>query len=81
MNEQEIRAAVVAALTEVAPEVEDEAIAPGTPFDEQFEIDSMDFLNYLTAIKERLGVDVPESDYERVRTLDDATAYLGERLG
>lgn len=46
---------------------------------QEFDIDSMDFLNYVTAIHERLGVNVPEADYGKVATISDALAYLNCR--
>ena len=36
----------------------------------------MDFLNFITAIHHRLGVDIPELDYPKLTTLDGAIAYL-----
>ncbi len=39
----------------------------------------MDFLNALVAIHARTGVDVPESDYAQVATLEAAAAYLAAR--
>ena len=36
----------------------------------------MDFLNFITAIHHRLGVDIPELDYPKLITLDGAIAYL-----
>jgi len=40
------------------------------------DLDSMDFLNFVIALHERTGVDIPEADYPRLRTLDGAIAYL-----
>ncbi len=42
---------------------------------------SMDVLNLVAALHERFGIDVPESDYERIATPDAAASYLAERLG
>ena len=36
----------------------------------------MDFLNFVTAMHRRLGIDVPEIDYPKLATLDGAVAYL-----
>ena len=40
----------------------------------------MDFLNFITAIHHRLGIDIPEIDYPKLATLDGAVAYLGTKL-
>ena len=41
----------------------------------------MDFLNFVTAIHHRLGVDIPELDYPKLVTLDGAIAYIEANLG
>jgi acyl carrier protein len=76
MNEQQLRAIVLDALTEVAPEVDPTGIDPTTDLVEQLDIDSMDFLNVIVAINEQTGIEIPERDYPRLATLDDAVAYL-----
>jgi acyl carrier protein len=40
----------------------------------------MDFLNFITAIHHRLGVDIPELDYPKLITLGGAVAYLKAKL-
>jgi acyl carrier protein len=47
---------------------------------EALDIDSMDFLNFITAMHRRLGVNVPEVDYPKLTTLNGAVAYLETRL-
>ena len=42
---------------------------------------SMDFLNLVTALHKRLGLDIPEADYDRLGTIDAAIDYLSERAG
>ncbi len=36
----------------------------------------MDFLNFVLALHERLGIDIPEVDYPRLYSLDSAVDYL-----
>jgi acyl carrier protein len=81
MTRDEIRAAVVAALTGVAPEIDPGGVQPDEPFREAYDLDSMDFLNFVIGVHTRLGVDVPEADYGRMATLNGAVAYLTTRLG
>jgi len=80
MNEQELLAGVMAELTSIAPEVDPAALARARPLREQVDLDSMDWLNFLIALHERFKVDIPESDYARLRTLDDLAAYLAARI-
>ncbi len=79
MGTEQIREQILAALTAIAPEVEVEAIDEGAPLRQQVDLDSMDWLNFLRGIHERLQLDIPESDYRRLRTLADIVEYSGQR--
>jgi acyl carrier protein len=76
MSEDAILAVIRDELGRLAPEIDFDAIDRDQPIQREFDIDSMDFLNFITALHERLGVDVPESDYARVATISGALAYL-----
>jgi acyl carrier protein len=39
----------------------------------------MDFLNLIIALHERFGVDIPETDYPQLASLDGALGYLREK--
>lgn len=67
---------VLAALYEVAPEAEEEEIDPKVNLRDQLDIDSVDFLNFVIALHDATGVDIPEADYPKLSTLDGAVAYL-----
>lgn len=79
MNEHELRAAVIDAIVEVAPDVDPHTIDPGASLAEELDIDSMDFLSIVVALHERTGIEIPERDYPQLATLDDTVAYLLER--
>lgn len=80
MTPQEIRTTVIDALTRIAPEIDPASLEPGASFRDEFDLDSMDFLNFVLAVHDRLGVEIPEADYSRLSTLDGAVAYLTARL-
>jgi acyl carrier protein len=79
MTPNDIRRVVVDALKRIAPEIDPESIQPGTSFRDQLDLDSMDFLNFVLAVHDRLGVDIPEVDYPQLTTLDRAVAYLASK--
>ncbi len=79
MNEQQLREVVIGALTEVAPEMDPSTIDPAEDLSEQLDIDSMDFLNVVVSVHEQTGIEIPERDYPRLRTLEGAVAYLAGR--
>jgi acyl carrier protein len=72
----EIRRVVIDALTGIAPETDRASIQSSISFRDQLDLDSMDFLNFVLALHERLGIDIPEVDYPLLYTLDSAVAYL-----
>lgn len=81
MNATEVRAGVLAELKRIAPELEEADLAPAKLLREQVDLDSMDWLNFIVALHERFRVDIPESDYARLGTLDETVGYLQRRLG
>lgn len=80
MNQVDIRAVVREELANIAPEIDLSMISPTADLREALDIDSMDFLNFVTAIHQRFGVDVPELDYPKLITLDGAVKYLEIKL-
>ena len=81
MTSEDIRQAVIDAVHVVAPEADFARVRQDAPLREELDIDSFDFLRVLMELQDRLGVDVPESDYAQVSTLHDMVAYLMRRLG
>jgi acyl carrier protein len=67
---------VLRALGRIAPEADLAALSPTADIREKLDIDSIDFLNFVLAVHQELGIDVPESDYRKLRTLDSCVAYL-----
>ena len=81
MTASEIRAVALATLLSIAPEVEADELRSDRPLRNQVDLDSMDWLNFLLGLHEKLKVDIPEADYARLITLDDVVAYLQKKLG
>jgi acyl carrier protein len=72
---------VVKALTSVAPEIDPSSLDPNEEFRQEFDLDSMDFLNFVIGVHASLNIDVPEADYSKLATLNQAIDYLATRLG
>jgi acyl carrier protein len=81
MNDADLRATVIATLQSIAPEVEPELLRDSRPLRVQVDLDSMDWLNFLIGLSERLKVAIPESDYGQLVTLKDLMDYLKARGG
>ena len=76
LNDADIRAAVLRALRQIAPEVDPGTLRPEVSLRDQVDLDSMDFLNFVIGIAQSLGVQIPEADYPQLATLDGCVAYL-----
>ena len=81
MTRDELRSVVLEALGNIAPDADVAHLAPDRDLRETLDIDSMDFLNFMVAIHEATGVEVPERDYGKLSTLDAALDYLLPKLG
>lgn len=80
MTEAEISKAFIEELVKVAPDIDPGDVGPDDHLQDDLEIDSMDFLNLVSALHKRLKVDIPEKDYPRIATLAQAVKYLAERM-
>ncbi len=76
MTDAELRDLVKSTLIKIAPDLEHETFAADTNFREQFEVDSMDLLNFFIALHQATGIDIPERDYRKLETLSGCVAYL-----
>jgi acyl carrier protein len=81
MTRDEIRTAVLRALSDVAPEIDPAQIRPDISLRDQIDIDSMDFLNFLIAVHKATGIEIPESDYPKLATLDGCVDYVASNPG
>ena len=81
MSDEQIRAGVVDELTAIAPEIEEGDLVDTELLRDQVDLDSMDWLNFMVALNKRFGVDIPESQYASLRTIDDLTGYIQAHRG
>jgi acetyltransferase len=79
MKSADIRSAVQAVIASIAPEADPAGLRPDRPLREQVDLDSMDWLNVVAGLHERLGIEIPEADYGKLATVDAMVAYLQSR--
>jgi len=80
LDREQLRTVALEVLRSIAPEVEADGIEPAVPLRHQVDLDSMDWLNFLIGLHQRLGVNIPETDYAQLVTLDNVLDYLQTRL-
>ncbi len=80
MSDSSIPLKVQEALTksfhEIAPEIDFNQLKPDIPLRDQVDLDSMDYLNLLIKLHQRLGVLISVNDYAKVSTLKDLSLLL-----
>ena len=80
MTEAEIKQVVHDALSNVAPEIDLNAIDPAKEWRDQIDIDSVDFLNFVIGLHKELGVEIPDADVAKLVTLNGCVTYLSAKL-
>lgn len=80
MTREEITNTFAKLLEEAVPGASLDDVEPDENLREMLDIDSFDFLKLMEGVERELKVSVPESDYERLGTLDQTVDYLMEKV-
>ena len=80
MSPTDIRQAILEILEDIQPDLDFSQLQDEVPLREQFELDSMDFLDIVMELRTRYRVEVPEEDYGQMRTMASTVAYLEPRM-
>jgi acyl carrier protein len=78
VTREDARTLIAEVLARIAPEVDLADIDPAEPMQQGLDLDSIDFLNLMTGLHERTGLEIPERDYSRLASLDACITYLTE---
>jgi acyl carrier protein len=81
MTKDEIRSITLEVLGQIAPDADLENLDPAKSFRDQFEFDSVDYLNFVLTLEKRLEIKIPEIECPRLASLDGCIAYLAGKLG
>jgi acyl carrier protein len=81
VTRDEIRDEVERILSRLVPGADFSRVAADASLRRTLAVDSMDVLNFVTALQEQLGVDVPERDYQQLDTLEGCVDYLVRAIG
>ena len=63
MTRDDVAAMLIDELGRIAPETDASRLDPNAELRDELDIDSMDFLNLVTALAERLMIEIAETDY------------------
>jgi acyl carrier protein len=59
-------------------EVDAKQLAPEAKFIEDLGADSLDIVELVMALEEEFGIDIPDEDADKMKTVGDAMKYLQE---
>jgi acyl carrier protein len=80
MTTEEIHKLILDIIADIAPDEDLSKVAPGVRLRDQLNLDSMDFLDIVMELRKKHGIQVPESDYMQLATLDSCAAYLAPKF-
>ncbi len=78
MTREQISEAMIAILSEIAPDEDWGAIPPDESL--RGKLESMDFLDVVMELRKRYGVEVKESEYGNLATLHGCVDFLEPKL-
>lgn len=76
MGESSLGMTIRQLLQRMRPEIDVSAVPGDADIREELDLDSMDFLDFVIAVHEATGVDIPEDDYAELGSLDECVTYL-----
>lgn len=76
LTEEMIKHAALEIISKIAPEADISCLDPTMRFRDQFDFDSIDFMNFSLALQTRLKMEIPEEDYPQLATLKGCVTYI-----
>ncbi len=80
MTQEDVRNAVISIISDIAPDEDLSQIQDDVNLRDQFDLDSMDFLDIVMELRKRFNLEVPEADYPKLVTMNSCVEYLFPRL-
>ncbi|MDA1109591.1 MAG: acyl carrier protein [Nitrospinae bacterium] len=76
MTGEDVRAAIIDILVDIAPDEDVDSINDQDNLRDQIDLDSMDFLDIVMELRKRFNIEVPEKDYGHLATMASCVTYL-----
>ena len=61
-------------------EVEESKVVPDASFADDFNADSLDFIELITAVEDTFKIEIPDEDAENLQTVQDALDYIETKI-
>lgn len=76
MTREDIKDLILEIIEDIDDEADFENVDAEKPLRDQFDLDSMDFLDIVMELRKRYKLQIPEEDYPQLATLNSCTNYL-----
>lgn len=80
MKRQEIRDSIIEILSNIAPDENFDDLKDDVSFREQLSMDSMDMLDIVLELRRKYKLQIPESDYPHLASMNTTLDYLDPLL-
>ena len=61
-------------------EVNEEAVVPEASFADDFDADSLDIIELISAVEDTFKIEIPDEDVEKLQTVQDALDYIEAKI-
>ena len=61
-------------------EVNESEVVPNASFVDDFNADSLDFIELITAVEDAFKIEIPDEDAENLQTVQDAIDYVESKI-
>ena len=61
-------------------EVDESEVVPEATFTDDFNADSLDFIELITAVEDTFKIEIPDEDAEDLQTVQDAIDYIETKI-
>ena len=76
MTTAEIRETIIGILSDIAPDEDFDSLKDEVSFRDQLGMDSMDMLDVVLELRRKFKLQLPESDYPRLDSMNSTLEYL-----
>ena len=80
MTREQVRQAILNIIADIAPDEDLGSIKDEEKLRDQFDLDSMDFLDIVMELRKRFNLEVPEKDYQELVSMASSVEHLFPRL-
>jgi acyl carrier protein len=61
-------------------EVDESEVVPEASFVDDFNADSLDFIELISAVEDTFRIEIPDEDLEKIQTVQDAVDYIESKI-